>query len=73
MTINGKFKAKDLLMQGDSQGKNIGRVFEYNKLQFFLSSDIPFEQNCFFKFVFPPKLKVDDALTFIYGDGIFKP
>ena len=73
MTINGKFKAKDLVMMGDSSGKNIGRVFEYNKIKFFLSSDIPFEQYCYFKFVFPDKLKIDTALQFLTGDGIFTP
>lgn len=73
MTINGTFKAKDLIMMGDSSGKNIGRLFEYNKIKFFLSSDIPFEQYCFFKFVFPDKLKLDSALQFLTGDGIFTP
>lgn len=49
-------------MLGDSEGKNIGRVFEYNKLRLFISSDIPFEQFCYFKIIFPAKLKIDGAL-----------
>mmetsp|Transcript_2499 Transcript_2499/g.3147 ORF Transcript_2499/g.3147 Transcript_2499/m.3147 type:complete len:232 (+) Transcript_2499:1055-1750(+) len=61
------------MMLGDSNGLNIGRVFEYNKVSFFMSSYIPFEQFCYFKFVFPDKLKLDDELAIIEGDGIFKP
>ena len=53
MTIHGELVGKELLMLGDAEGKNVGRVFEYNKLYFFLSSYIPFEQFCYLKFVFP--------------------
>ena len=73
MTIHGELVGKELLMLGDSEGKNIGRVFEYNKLYFFLSSYIPFEQFCYLKFVFPQKLKLDTELQLIEGDGIFAP
>jgi hypothetical protein len=61
------------MMLGDSNGVNIGRVFEYNKISFFLSSYIPFEQYCYFKFEFPRKLRLDAELTILEGDGIFKP
>ena len=73
MTEVGTLDGKEVLMLGDSNGQNIGRVFEYNKISFFLSSYIPFEQNCYFKFVFPPKLQIDDALQIIEGDGVFFP
>lgn len=73
MTIPGSLSGKEVLMLGDAEGENIGRVFEYNKMSFFMSSYIPFEQYCYFKFVFPEKLKIDDALQIITGDGIFKP
>ena len=62
MTIHGELVGKELLMLGDAEGQNIGRVFEYNKLYFFLSSYIPFEQFCYFKFVFPKKLKLDENM-----------
>jgi len=42
MTIVGNLVGKEVLMLGDSNGKNIGRVFEYNKISFFISSYIPF-------------------------------
>ena len=42
-------------------------------MYFFLSSYIPFEQFCYFKFKFPDKLKIDEALQLIEGDGIFAP
>lgn len=73
MTIPGSLSGKEVLMLGNAEGENIGRVFEYNKMSFFMSSYIPFEQYCYFKFVFPDKLKIDDALQIITGDGIFKP
>ena len=38
-----------------------------------MSSYIPFEQFCYFKFVFPEKLRLNDELTIIEGDGLFKP
>ena len=38
-----------------------------------LGSYIPFEQFCYFKFVFPSTLVIDEALTIVTGDGIFKP
>ena len=53
MTIVGNLDSKEVSMLGDSSGQNVGRVFEYNKISFFMSSYIPFEQYCFFKFVFP--------------------
>jgi len=62
MSIAGNLVGKEVLMLGDGNGENIGRVFEYNKMSFFMSSYIPFEQFCYFKFVFPDKLKIDDAL-----------
>jgi len=43
MTIPGRLVGKELLMLGDSEGQNIGRVFAYNKMSFFLSSYVPFE------------------------------
>ena len=73
MTEVGQLVGKEVMMLGDSAGTNIGRVFEYNKVSFFMSSYIPFEQYCYFKFVFPDKLKIDAELSIIEGDGIFKP
>ena len=73
MTEAGTLVSKELLMLGDSNGENRGRIFEYNKLRFVLSSNIPFEQFCYFKFVFPDKLKIDEQLQLLQGDGIFKP
>jgi len=58
---------------GDENGQNPGMVSSYNKLALYLSSHIPFEKNCFFKFVFPPKLQIDQALSVIEGDGFFRP
>ena len=43
MTEFGRLVGKEVMMLGDSNGLNIGRVFEYNKISFFLSSYIPFE------------------------------
>merc|ERR1719253_2423824 len=48
-------------------------VSSYNKLALYLSSHIPFEKDCYFKFVFPPKLQIDQALSVIEGDGFFRP
>ena len=62
MTEEGRLFGKEVLMLGDSEGLNIGRVFEYNKMSFFMSSYIPFEQFCYFKIIFPKKLKIDSAL-----------
>lgn len=59
MTVIGQLENKEVMMLGDASGTNIGRVFEYNKVSFFISSYIPFEQYCYFKFVFPDKLKID--------------
>jgi hypothetical protein len=73
MTITGSLLGKEVLMLGDSNGANIGRVFEYNKISFFISSYIPFEQYCYFKFVFPAKLVLDSALQILIGEGIFAP
>ena len=73
MTKVGKLVGKEVSLLGDANGVNIGRIFEYNQISFFLNSQIPFEQFCYLKFVFPPKLKLDDALTMIEGDGIFAP
>ena len=73
MTEVGELVGKEVMMLGDSAGMNIGRVFEYNTISFFMSSYIPFEQFCYFKFVFPDKLQIDEELTIIEGDGIFKP
>ena len=42
-------------------------------MSFFISSYIPFEQFCYFKFVFPEKLKIDENLQILAGDGIFAP
>jgi len=39
----GKLVGKEVMMLGDSDGLNLGRVFEYNKISFFMSSYIPFE------------------------------
>ena len=71
MTEEGRLFGKEVLMLGDSNGLNIGRVFEYNKMSFFMSSYIPFEQFCYFKIIFPQKLKIDSALQIIEGEGIF--
>ena len=60
-------------MRGDENGLNIGRVFTYNKMQFILGSKIPFEQYCYFKFVFPERLTIDTELTQIEGNGMFQP
>ena len=65
MTESGTLVSKELLMLGDSNGENRGRVFEYNKLRFVLSSNIPFEQFCYFKFVFPEKLQIDANLQLL--------
>lgn len=73
MTIVGNLVGKELSLLGDSNGQNIGRIYEYNKLQFFLSSYIPFEQYCYFTFKFPPNLKIDDALQSLTGEGVFAP
>lgn len=73
MTKVGKLVGKEVSLLGDANGVNIGRVFEYNQISFFLNSQIPFEQFCYLKFVFPPKLKLDEALSIIEGDGIFAP
>ena len=73
MTEVGELVGKEVMMLGDTQGTNVGRVFEYNKVSFFMSSYIPFEQFCYFKFIFPEKLRIDEELTIIEGDGIFKP
>lgn len=73
MAVVGNLVTKEVSPQGDAQGINIGRVFEYNKIQFVLGSYIPFEQFCYFKFVFPSILIIDEALTILQGDGIFKP
>ena len=73
MTEEGRLFGKEVLMLGDSNGLNIGRVFEYNKMSFFMSSFIPFEQFCYFKIIFPQKLKIDSALQIIEGEGIFQP
>ncbi len=43
MTIPGSLSGKEVLMLGNAEGENIGRVFEYNKMSFFMSSYIPFE------------------------------
>ena len=43
MAIVGNLVNKELALLGDSNGLNIGRIFEYNKLSFFLNSYIPFE------------------------------
>lgn len=53
MTEVGSLVGKEVMMLGDPNGLNIGRVFEYNKMSFFMSSYIPLEQFCYFKFVFP--------------------
>ena len=71
MTEEGRLFGKEVLMLGDSNGMNIGRVFEYNKMSFFMSSFIPFEQFCYFKIKFPQKLVIDSALQIIEGEGIF--
>ena len=60
-------------MGGDSVGQNVGRVFEYNKLSFYIGSVIPFEQYCYFKFVFPDRLKIDEGLQILTGYDIFQP
>ena len=73
MTEVGNLVTKEVSPRGDAQGLNIGRVFEYNKIEFVIGSYIPFEQFCYFKFVFPSTLKIDEALTIVSGDGIFKP
>ena len=73
MTKVGKLVGKEVSLLGDANGVNIGRIFEYNQISFFLNSQIPFEQFCYMKFVFPPKLKLDSLLTIIEGDGIFAP
>jgi len=69
----GNLIGKELAMLGDSNGQNIGRLFTYNTLSFFMSSYIPFEQFCYFKFVFPDKLKLDENLQVLTGEGIFAP
>ena len=56
MTKVGKLVGKEVSLLGDANGVNIGRIFEYNQISFFLNSQIPFEQFCYLKFVFPPKL-----------------
>ena len=42
--------APDIITLGDAEGKNVGRIQEYNSIQLFFDSYIPFEQNCYFKF-----------------------
>ena len=56
MTITGELASEDIQVLGDEEGENAGMVASYNKLALFLSSYIPFEKDCYFKFVFPPKL-----------------
>jgi hypothetical protein len=56
MTINGELESEEIQVLGDESGQNQGMVSSYNKLALYLSSHIPFEKNCYFKFVFPPKL-----------------
>ena len=74
MTILGQLTDRpDMFTLGDAEGRNIGRVSEYNTIQLFFDSYIPFEQNCFFKFNFPQKLNLDEELTTIEGGGIFQP
>ena len=73
MSEYGNLDVKEVFMLGDSNGLNIGRVFEYNTISFFLSSYIPLEENCYLKFVFPAKLKIDSALEALKGEGIFDP
>lgn len=60
MTISGNLVNKAVSMLGDQNGANRGRVFEYNSISFFMSSYIPFEQFCYFKFIFPEKLRIDE-------------
>lgn len=71
MVQPGNFNTKDMLMLGDPEGINVGRVGVYNKVQLFISTTIPLEQGCHFKFVFPKELPIDDKLSTIEGEGIF--
>ena len=62
MTILGELNNEEIAVLGDESGQNQGTVSTYNKLAVFLSSYIPFEQFCYFKIIFPQKLKIDSAL-----------
>ena len=59
--------APDIITLGDVNGRNVGRISEYNSIQIFFDSYIPFEQNCYFKFTFPKKLALDEQLKSITG------
>ena len=73
MTILGELNNEEIAVLGDEAGENQGIVSTYNKLALFLSSYIPFEQYCYFKFVFPPKLQIDSNLGVVEGEGFFRP
>ena len=64
---------REMSMLGDASGNNIGRIGTYQQISLYINSYIPFEQGCFWKFQFPAMLKLDDQLTTVIGDGIFKP
>jgi hypothetical protein len=73
MTILGELNNEEIAVLGDEAGGNQGTVSTYNKVALFLSSYIPFEQYCYFKIVFPPKLIIDDNLRVVEGEGFFRP
>lgn len=73
MEVPETLVSKQLYLLGDANGYNRGRVGEYNRVQVQVKSPMPLEQDCYFLFKFPQKLRIDSVLQLVVGQGIFKP
>ena len=72
MQVLGKFKNLEIKLNGDENNKNAGRISLYNSITIFLTSTIPFQQNCYVSIKFPPQLKLEKSeLLLGKGTGFF--
>ena len=53
MSVLGRFAQVEIQLNGDENRKNAGRISLYNSVTLFLSSEIPFQQNCYIEIAFP--------------------
>jgi len=71
MTQPASLGEREIFMLGDANGTNIGRIGKYNMLSFYVSSDIPFANECYWVLTFPEMLPLDGELSTAEGQGIF--